>query len=232
MIDLTPLDVRKKKGDFRRGMRGYDPEEVNAFLDLVVDRLEELVRENVSLKSQAADLHERVQALGSRERAVNEALVTAQELRAEIKEEAKRQADQLRKEAESDAAMRLQEAEAEIRKMRTQAESDIEKAAKVAEKRMEELTASLQELNRVRARFLNTFRALLEHELDNLAVIEARTPLEESQAGAESATEGDSEDGPEAELAEEAEVAAGKAQGQQETQASEGGQEKKRVSKD
>ena len=24
MIDLTPLDVRKKKGDFRKGLRGYD----------------------------------------------------------------------------------------------------------------------------------------------------------------------------------------------------------------
>ncbi len=32
MIDLTPLDVRKKRGDFRRGLRGYDPEEVDHFL--------------------------------------------------------------------------------------------------------------------------------------------------------------------------------------------------------
>ena len=24
MIDLTPLDVRKKRGDFKRGLRGYD----------------------------------------------------------------------------------------------------------------------------------------------------------------------------------------------------------------
>ena len=49
MIDLTPLEVRKKKGDFRRGFRGYDAELVNDFLDLVADRMEELVRENMSL---------------------------------------------------------------------------------------------------------------------------------------------------------------------------------------
>ena len=42
MIDLTPLDVRKKRGDFRRGMRGYDTQEVDAFLEVVADRLEEL----------------------------------------------------------------------------------------------------------------------------------------------------------------------------------------------
>ncbi|MFH1765104.1 MAG: DivIVA domain-containing protein, partial [Gemmatimonadota bacterium] len=35
MIDLTPLDVRKKRGDFRRILRGYDPEEVDTFMDLV-----------------------------------------------------------------------------------------------------------------------------------------------------------------------------------------------------
>ena len=32
MIDLTPLDVRKKKGDFRKGLRGYEMEEVDGFL--------------------------------------------------------------------------------------------------------------------------------------------------------------------------------------------------------
>ena len=48
MIDLTPLDVRKKRGDFRRILRGYEPEEVDTFLQLVAERMEELVKENVS----------------------------------------------------------------------------------------------------------------------------------------------------------------------------------------
>ncbi len=49
MIDLTPLDVRKKKGDFRRVVRGYDPELVDDFLDMVAERLEEVVKQNVTL---------------------------------------------------------------------------------------------------------------------------------------------------------------------------------------
>lgn len=44
MIDLTPLDVRKKRGDFAKGLRGYDIQEVDTFLDLVAERMEELVR--------------------------------------------------------------------------------------------------------------------------------------------------------------------------------------------
>ncbi len=40
MIDLTPLDVRKKRGDFGKGLRGYDPQEVDGFLELVAERME------------------------------------------------------------------------------------------------------------------------------------------------------------------------------------------------
>ena len=39
MIDLTPLDVRSKRGDFRRILRGYEPQEVDTFLELVAERL-------------------------------------------------------------------------------------------------------------------------------------------------------------------------------------------------
>ena len=35
MIDLTPLDVRNKRGDFKKLLRGYDPQEVDVFLELV-----------------------------------------------------------------------------------------------------------------------------------------------------------------------------------------------------
>ena len=44
MIDLTPLDVRNKRGDFKKLLRGYDPQEVDVFLEIVAERLENLVR--------------------------------------------------------------------------------------------------------------------------------------------------------------------------------------------
>ena len=51
MIDLTPLDVRNKRGDFKKLMRGYDPQEVDVFLEIVAERLEMLTRENIALKA-------------------------------------------------------------------------------------------------------------------------------------------------------------------------------------
>ncbi|MBA4159185.1 MAG: DivIVA domain-containing protein, partial [Gemmatimonadetes bacterium] len=70
MIDLTPLDVRKKKGDFRRAMRGYEPELVDSFLDLVADRLDELVRENVTLRERVNQLTQAIDTFRERERAL------------------------------------------------------------------------------------------------------------------------------------------------------------------
>mgnify|MGYP001546820754 CR=1 FL=1 len=65
MIDLTPLDVRKKKDDFRRAVRGYDPAQVDGFLDLVADRLEDLVGRELRLREQSDLLKEQLAAFGS-----------------------------------------------------------------------------------------------------------------------------------------------------------------------
>ena len=73
MIDLTPLDVRKKKGDFRRTVRGYDTELVDDFLDMVAERLEELVKQNVALTERSEHLQEQVASFREREKALNEA---------------------------------------------------------------------------------------------------------------------------------------------------------------
>lgn len=158
MMDLTPLDVRKKKSDFRKQMRGYDPSEVDTFLDLVAERFEVLVKENLTLQERTNRLQEQVTALSGREQAVNEALVTAQELRTEIRGSAEREAELLRKEAEAEGRRVLED----------------------SDRRVEERKAILSELERRRSRFLAGFRQLLERELDAVAVEEGRSPLEDS----------------------------------------------------
>jgi len=157
MIELTPLDVRKKQGDFARTFRGYDPQEVETFLEVVADRLEDLVRENLRLHERTERLEEQLSALEGRENAVHEALVTAQELRDEMSRQARREAELLRREAEVEVQKFLDEAE---RKLRARKER-------------------LEELERLRIRFLRSFRTLLERNLDAVDVEESRSPLEE-----------------------------------------------------
>ena len=103
MIDLTPLDVRKKKGDFRRGLRGYEPQQVDDFLDVVADRLDALVREHQAFGDQVRRLEQQVAEYREREKALTEALVTAQEMREEMRAQVAREADLSRRTAEQDA---------------------------------------------------------------------------------------------------------------------------------
>lgn len=148
MIDLTPIDVRKKKGDFKRAVRGYDTDLVDDFLDLVAERLEELVKQNMSLSDRLGRLEEQVGEYRQRDRALTEALVTAQEVREEV-----------RRQAEKDAQLQHREAEADAAKIRADAAASVEREE--------------EHLRRLRARRLHmiqSFRAFLERELNELEV--------------------------------------------------------------
>ena len=170
MIDLTPLDVRKKKGDFRRKpLGGYDPEEVDNFLDLVEERLEGLVKENLSLSERLQLLETRLEVLEGRENAVQEALVSAQELRKEVQDRTQKDAEALEDQSRREIELRRKEAEAEI-KGRFMETEDL----------LRERQRALEELERNRRKFLKAFRSLLERELEAVEVEEARRPLEDA----------------------------------------------------
>ena len=44
MQNLTPLEIQKQT--FTRGLKGYSPDEVRAYLHLVAEEIERLLREN------------------------------------------------------------------------------------------------------------------------------------------------------------------------------------------
>ncbi len=168
MIDLTPLDVRNKRGDFKKLMRGYDPQEVDVFLEIAAERLEELVRENIVLRERSERLELQVGAQSDREQAVQEALVTAQELRADIHTQAQREADLL-----------VRESETEARRIATEAEAKVRNLLRDAERRLELGRDALEEMERRRTRFLKAFRQLLERQLDVVDVEDERAPVED-----------------------------------------------------
>ena len=153
MIDLTPLDVRKKKGDFRRLVRGYDPSAVDNFLDEVAARMEELVRENASLAGRVETMSDAIADYRERERAMNEALVSAQQLREDMREQAAREADLVLREARAEGERIVGDAKRQV-------------------------GLALEALRRVqgqRVRFLRLFRALVERQLNEIEQEEERT---------------------------------------------------------
>ncbi len=90
-MNVTPLDITQKQ--FRRGFRGFDPEEVEGFLALVAVEFEALVKETMALREDNQRKAEDLAEYRSRERALQETLVTAQRASEEIRESARREAE-------------------------------------------------------------------------------------------------------------------------------------------
>lgn len=108
VFNLTPLDIRKQ--EFRRALRGYEPLGVEDFRVRVADALERAIRERSVLEERVAALTEQLRVFRERERAMNEALVAAQQLRAETRATAEREAQVIRREAEAEAQRLIDEA--------------------------------------------------------------------------------------------------------------------------
>lgn len=158
MIDLTPIDIRKKKGDFPRSIRGYDTSEVDLFLDLAADRLEEVVADTMRLEERLRHVEESLRQYTERERSLTEALVSAQELREEARQQAAAEADLVRREAEIEAS-----------RIRSEAVRAREQEA-----------TTLEHLRARRAQLLQTFRLFLERELGEVAAMSEVLDSEES----------------------------------------------------
>lgn len=112
---LTPLDVRKQ--EFRKGMRGYDVLQVEDFRGRVADELERVVREKIALEERLRGVEEQLARFKERERAMNDALIAAQQLRAETREQADREAQMIVREAEADAERGLERARRELERL-------------------------------------------------------------------------------------------------------------------
>jgi cell division initiation protein len=89
-MNITPLDISQKQ--FRKVFRGFDPEEVDAFLALIATEFEALVRESISLREATQRQVEEIAEYRSRERALQETLVTAQKASEEIRDAARKEA--------------------------------------------------------------------------------------------------------------------------------------------
>jgi len=97
-MKMTPHDVQQQ--EFKSRLRGYDCEEVEAFLRTVSDAMEDLVKENAALKEDLDATHGQVQTLRLKESALNDLLVSTQRMTENLKQAAQREADLILKEAE------------------------------------------------------------------------------------------------------------------------------------
>lgn len=112
---ITPSDIENKQ--FSRTKKGYDPDEVDDFLDLVILDMEKLIRENRQLKEELGKAHVQVDKHMNTETTVYETLEAAKSLMNDIAASAERRAEILLKNAEMEANIITKDAKESISKL-------------------------------------------------------------------------------------------------------------------
>lgn len=148
---LTPLDIRQQQFTVRM-FRGFDPAEVDAFLEDVAEDYEALLKENTLLKEQLAGHEERSRGVVEIEKTLKDTLVTTQRLAEEMKENARREAQLLLRDAELHGEKMLEEARAEEAKIRT----EMQKLKRARRQLVEDLRATIETYQRLMASDLET----------------------------------------------------------------------------
>jgi cell division initiation protein len=123
MMRITPLDVRKQ--EFRRVVRGLDPDEVYAFLATAADEFEAALTDSKQLRERVLDLEEKVVEYRNMERTLRDTLLTAERVMSDARQNAQREADLILRDARLKAdqqtgsiAQRIEDLRAQLRELR------------------------------------------------------------------------------------------------------------------
>ncbi len=109
---ITPLDIQQKQ--FSSRFRGFDMEEVDSFLELIREEMEELLRDNANLREESRRFEKQLKEYKNIETTLKDTLISTQQMADEFRSTAKKEADLLRKEAELQSEKLLRDAQDKV----------------------------------------------------------------------------------------------------------------------
>lgn len=141
---IAPLDIQQKK--FPKRFKGYDPEDVRIFLEIVSGEVEELRRENAALKEEARATGDQLKEFDGLEVALRDTVIKAQEFVETYRANVHRSAELLQKEAEARA----------------------EEMLKGLQQKVVEIHREITELKGIRKHFKDEMTILIESSLEKV----------------------------------------------------------------
>jgi cell division initiation protein len=117
-LKITPEDIKNQ--NFSKTFRGYNQTEVDAFLGLVAQQLEELIKENSDIKKKLSQLESASVDQKDMEKTIHEVLLTAQKSAEEVKKNAEKEAELLLREAKVKSERKLEETHTALSELRKQ----------------------------------------------------------------------------------------------------------------
>ena len=141
-MQMTPIDIRNK--EFRKGIRGYQCEEVEKFLENVSKEFEVFYKENFELKEKVEKTAAELSSYRQLESTLQQTMVLAQHTAEEVKLAAHHEAELLLREAEQEKIQKLSE----------------------AQQKWEEIQREIQDLTRKRELIRTQLKSFLSAQLD------------------------------------------------------------------
>lgn len=112
---LTPLDIQNK--EFKRTFSGYSMQEVDEFLNLVIDGYERLYKENMDCKDRITKLEESVKQYKNIETTLQSTLVVAQSAGEQVQKNAEEKASNIIADANNKAKEIVANSFEEVKKL-------------------------------------------------------------------------------------------------------------------
>jgi cell division initiation protein len=142
---ITPNEISNK--EFKKVFRGYDIDEVDDFLEGIVEDYDKIYKENVTLKEKINSLNEKLCHYSNMESTLQGTLVLAQSAADQAKENSRKEADLIIKDAHETA----------------------NNIVRKAEERIMEINKEYEMIKQQFSMFKSSFRGLLEAQLEAVA---------------------------------------------------------------
>lgn len=154
-MNITPNEISNK--DFKKVFRGYDMDEVDEFLDQLVEDYEKLFKDNLNFKDNVKVLEEKIEHYSNIEATLQNTLLLAQTTADQVKENSRKEIELQLKDANEQASNVVREAESRAAAINREAEAKVNEMTHEYEKIRQEYNA-----------FKTRFVALLEAQIDSM----------------------------------------------------------------
>lgn len=111
-MKLTPMDINNK--EFKKVLRGYSQEEVDEFLDEIVENYEEVYKENSRLKESLARSNDQLEHYSKIENTIQNTLLLAQNAAEQARENSQKEAEIIIKNANETAQKIVDKAHTDV----------------------------------------------------------------------------------------------------------------------
>ncbi len=168
------MDIHNK--DFKRSFRGYNEDEIDDFLDQVVNDYEKLFRENDRLKEELERAHKDNEQYKQLEKNLKDTLLVAQKTAEEVTSSSRKNAEEMRENTAK-----------ECQNMRHETEMAVKKQMEDATAKVRSIVAEYDRLVREKNQFLRKVKVTMESELAviNETLGQLPNPEAEEQAAKE-----------------------------------------------